>query len=101
MFIMGSKNSLGYTEKSGKKFFMDFHLFLEKVIYVFSVYVRIRNVNLKNLPTSMALRLLPKSISLTSKVFSALFWHRKLKIISMLMFSIWGPYSPFALQTCN
>jgi hypothetical protein len=76
---------------SGKKFFRDFHRFLEiKVIDVFSVCVRLRNVNLNVLPTSRALRLSPESISLTPDVFSALYWQKKLKTISMLMFSIWG-----------
>jgi hypothetical protein len=98
---MGSKNSLGYTEKPGKKFFREFHRFLEKVIDVFSVHVRLRNVNLKSLPTCRDLKLLLESISLTPKAFSALFWHKNIKnhfnadVLNM------GPYSQIAIQICN
>ncbi len=62
---------------SEKKLRRDFHRFFEiKVIDVILVLVSLTKVNLKNLP-NRTLKLLLKSISLTPKVFSALFWHKK------------------------
>jgi hypothetical protein len=86
---------------SGEKFFRDFHRFLEKVIDVFSVYGRLRNVNLTNLPVSRALRLSLESISLTPKVFGALFWHKKIKNNLNTSVLNMGTYSQSAIQTCN
>jgi hypothetical protein len=87
---------------SGGKFFRVFHRFLEiKVIDVFSVYVRLRNVNLKILLTSRALKLSLESISLTPNVFSALFWHKKIKNHFNANVLNMGPYSQSAIQTCN
>ncbi len=84
------------------KFFRDFHWILEiKVIDVFSAYVRLRNVNLKNLPTGGALKLSPESISLTPNVFSVLFWHKKIKNHFNANVLNMGTYSQIAMQICN
>lgn len=99
-FTKGSY-SLGYTEKSGKKFFGDFYRLLEKVIDAFSVNVRLRNLNLKGLPISRALKLLPESISLTHRVFGALFWHKQIKNHFNTNVLNMRPYSQSAIQTYN
>ncbi|MBA3286157.1 MAG: hypothetical protein H0U27_14025 [Nitrosopumilus sp.] len=65
---------------SENKFCRDFQLFFEiKVIEVIPVCFRLRNVNPKTLSTSRALKLSLKPISLTPKVFSALFLHKNEK----------------------
>ena len=63
---------------SKNKLCRDFLLFFEiNVIEVIPVYVRLRNLNLKALPTSWAIKLSLKLISLTPKVFCAQFCRKK------------------------
>ena len=87
---------------SGNKFCRDFHRFFEiKVIGVIPVCIRLRNVNLKTLPTSRTLKLSLKPISLAHKVFSASFLHKKMKNRFNANFLSMGLYSQSAIQTDN
>lgn len=87
---------------SRNKFCRDFHRFVEiEVIEVILVCVRLRNVNLKTLPTSRALKLSLKPISLAPKVFSASFLHKKMKNRFNANFLSMGLYSQSAIQTYN
>ena len=87
---------------SGNKFCRVFHRFFEiEVIEVIPVCVRLRNVNLKTLLTSRALKLSLKLISLAPKVFSASFLHKDMKNRFNANFLGIGLYSQSAIQTYN
>ncbi len=84
---------------SWNKFCRDFHRLFE--IKVISVCVRLRNINLKILPTSRALKLSLKPISFKPKVFSASFLHKKVKNRFNANFLSMGLYSHSAIKTYN
>ncbi len=78
-----------------------FHRFFEKVIDVITVCVRFRYVSLKTLPKSGGLKSSLKPVSLTPKVFSALFLHKKIKSHFTANVLCMGFCSQSAIQNCN
>ncbi|HYP43245.1 MAG TPA: hypothetical protein VEQ18_04420, partial [Candidatus Nitrosocosmicus sp.] len=68
---------------------------------VFSANVILRNVNLNKLPTGRAAKLSPESIGLTSNMFGASFWHKKIKNHFNANVLNMGTNSQIANQVCN